>query len=255
MPNPRQAGRESQRRRSEIASEIGIGPAQRGRVRGEPPSDDEAGDRRRAGAQPCCRCGGLYDTGRLEQAACVSSGRRQDHCRKCCRAVKTGGIIDDPPDIVFEVQRVSPDEFAIAVHFPNLAQEAARKALSPRAAAKHNNIAAQERGARREIDDRFAPQAGAVEQDRLGRQEFESGAGPDRQGLFDRRRPPGRPIDLLGRGRGDMRRRSWCELDVDLEPVTGDEPARSRDDDRDRRIADGRRREQDPQRVALIEMS
>ena len=37
-------------------------------------------------------------------------------------------------------------------------------------------------------------------------------------------------------------------------PVSGDEPARCRDDDRDRRIACGRRRKQDAQRVALMEL-
>jgi hypothetical protein len=122
-------------------------------------------------------------------------------------------------------------------HFPDLTQEAAGEALSPRTAAKDHDVAAQKCRARREIDRRFAPQAGTVEQDRLGRQEFESGAGPDRQGLLDRRRPAGRPIDLLRRGRGDMRRRPRRELDADVQPVAGDEPARCRDDDRNRRIA------------------
>ena len=51
-----------------------------------------------------------------------------------------------------------------------------------------------------------------------------------------------------------MRRCSCGELDADIEPVTGDQPARRRDNDRDRRIACGGRREQDAQRVALIEM-
>ena len=80
-------------------------------------------------------------------------------------------------------------------------------------------------------------QAGTVEQDRLGRQKFESGVGPVRQGLLDDRGPAGRPVDLLRCGSCDMRRRSWGELDTDIQPVTGDEPARCRDDYRDRRIA------------------
>jgi hypothetical protein len=51
-----------------------------------------------------------------------------------------------------------------------------------------------------------------------------------------------------------MRRRSWGELDANIQPVTGDEPARCRDYDGDWRIACGRRRKQDAQRVALVEM-
>jgi hypothetical protein len=51
-----------------------------------------------------------------------------------------------------------------------------------------------------------------------------------------------------------MRRRPGGELNLDIQPVPGDEPARGSDDDRGRRIACGGRREQDAQRVALIEM-
>src|SRR5947209_10121562 len=197
---------------------------------------------------------GLDDTGRIEEAARVSCGWPQDQCCKGCCTVETSGIINDPPDIVLKMQRVSPDEVTVATQFPDFAQEAAGETLPARAAAKDHHVAAQERGARREIDDRFAVQAGAVEQDRLGRQEFESGAGPDRQRLIYGRRPAGRAIDLFRRGRGDMRYRTWSELDTYIQPVSGDEPARCRDDDRDRRIARGRRREQDAQRVALIEL-
>jgi hypothetical protein len=196
----------------------------------------------------------LDDTGRIKQAARVSSGRRQDHCRKCRRSVEAGGIVDNASDIILKVQRVSPDKLSIAAQFPDLAQEAAGEAFAASMAPKDHDIAAQKRGARHEINDRLALKARAVEQDRLGRQEFESGAGSNRQGLFDGRGPAGRPIDLLRRGRGDVRRRSWGELDADIQPVTGDEPARCRDDDRDRRIACGRRRKQDAQRVALVEM-
>src|SRR3954452_19657174 len=150
-----------------MASEVGIGAAQYGRVRSEPPGNNEPGDCRRAGTQPGDPAG-LYDTSSIEQSARVFCGRRQDHCRKGRCAVETGGIIDDPPDILLEMQRVSPNEVAIAAQFPDLPQTAAGKALSPRAATKDHDVAAQERGARREIDDRFAVQAGAVEQDRLG---------------------------------------------------------------------------------------
>jgi hypothetical protein len=51
-----------------------------------------------------------------------------------------------------------------------------------------------------------------------------------------------------------VRRGSWGEFDVDIELVPGDEPTRSRDDNRDRRIACGRCRKQNAQRVALVEL-
>src|SRR5260370_2664221 len=117
-----------------MASEIGIGAAQRGRLGSEPPGDDEAADCRRTGAQSRCRGGGLYDTGRIEQAARVSSGRRQDHCRKCRCTVKTGGIVDNASDIILKVQRVSPDKPSTAAQFPDLAHEAAGATFAARTA-------------------------------------------------------------------------------------------------------------------------
>ena len=105
---------------------------------------------------------GLDDTGRIEEAARVSCGWPQDQCCKGCCTVETSGIINDPPDIVLKMQRVSPDEVTVAAQFPDLAQEAAGEALAARAASKDDDITAQEPGARREIDDRFALQASAA---------------------------------------------------------------------------------------------
>jgi hypothetical protein len=79
-----------------MASDIGIGPAQHGRIRDEP-GNNEASDSRCPNARAHRRAGGLYDTGGFKQAACVFCGRRQNHCAKGRRAVETAGIIDDPP--------------------------------------------------------------------------------------------------------------------------------------------------------------
>jgi len=110
---------------------------------GEPPSDHETGDYRRAGAQFGCRGAGLNATGGIQEAARVSFRRPEDHRRKARRTVETSGIIDNPPDIVFQVQRVSPDKLAIAAQLPDLVQEAPGEALSSRTAAKDDDVAAQ----------------------------------------------------------------------------------------------------------------
>ena len=51
-----------------------------------------------------------------------------------------------------------------------------------------------------------------------------------------------------------MRSRSGRKPDRHIEAVAGNEPTRCRDNDGKRRIARSGRREQDAQRVALIEM-
>src|SRR5215472_11368041 len=101
-----------------MASEIGIGAAQRGCILGEPPSDHETGDGRRAGTQSGCRSAGLNATGGIQEAARVSFRWPEDHRRKARRTVETSGIIDNPPDIVFQVQRVSPDKLAVTAQLP-----------------------------------------------------------------------------------------------------------------------------------------
>ena len=52
-------------------------------------------------------------------------------------------------------------------------QKPAGEALAAGAAAEDDDVAAEEPGAGRELDPRLAAQTRAVEQDRLGRQEFE----------------------------------------------------------------------------------
>src|SRR5260370_1487570 len=92
---------------------------------------------------------------------------------------------DNARDIIFEVQRVSPNEFAVAPHFPDLAEKSVGEALAPRAAAKDHNITAEKSRARREVDARFATQAGAVEHARLRGQTIASRARTARAGCVD----------------------------------------------------------------------
>ncbi len=129
-----------------------------------------------------------------------------------------------------------------------------RKTLAAGAAAEHDNVTAEKRGTGAKLDDRRASQPGAVEQDRLGRQEFERRIGADRQRLPDRRRRAERAVDLFGGRSRHMRACLAIDPDGDVEPVAGDEPARGGDDRRLHRIAGFRRGEQHAQRIALIEM-
>ena len=48
-------------------------------------------------------------------------------------------------NVVFQVQRVSPDELTLAAHFPDLAEKSAGEVLAPRAAAKDDNVSAEKR--------------------------------------------------------------------------------------------------------------
>ena len=52
---------------------------------------------------------------------------------------------DNARNVIFEVQRVSPDELTLAAHFPDFAEKSAGEALAPRAAAKDHNVSAEKR--------------------------------------------------------------------------------------------------------------
>ncbi len=105
-------------------------------------------------------------------------------------------------EIFLQMKCISPDELAIATQLPDLAKKAALKALAPRPATQDDNIAAEKTRSRPELNYRLTPQAGAIEQDRLGRQKFEDSARADRQRLRDLRGSFHRAVDLLGRCRG-----------------------------------------------------
>jgi len=84
------------------------------------------------------------------------------------------------PARTFEMKCVSPNELAAAPHFPDLAQKSVGETLASRAAAKDYDIPAKKHATLPKLHHRFAQQAGTVEQDCLGRQEFEGSAGFDR---------------------------------------------------------------------------
>jgi hypothetical protein len=62
---------------------------------------------------------------------------------------------------------------AAPADLPDLAQEAAREPYAARPAAENDDVAAAKCGLARQIDDGFAVEPGTVEEDGLGRQEFE----------------------------------------------------------------------------------
>src|SRR6266446_346626 len=72
--------------------------------------------------------------------------------------------------------------------------------------------------------------------------------------LRDQRGRASRAIDLFGRGGSYVRRRVFLGLYDDRKPVAGDETARGGEQHRERDVARLGRREQDAQRIMLIEM-
>src|SRR5438128_2091809 len=163
-----------------MASELSIGPAQHGGIRSEPAGDDEPGDRGDAGSERGRRVGRLDCPSAVEKAARVLPRWRQDQGRERRCSTEAGGIVDDPDNVVFEVGSVAPDEPALAPHLPDFPKKSVGEALAACTAAKDHNVTAEKSGTWTELDDGLAPQAGAVEQDGLGRQEFESCTSGDR---------------------------------------------------------------------------
>src|SRR5580704_8969927 len=128
------------------------------------------------------------------------------------------------------------------------------QALAAGMAAEDEEAAAEKPGARPQLDDGLAPQPGTLEQDCFGRQVFQPGALAHRQTLSDRRGRAGRTVDLLRGGGGDLRGCASLHRYGYREPVAGDEAARGGEQYRERDVAALGRREQDAQRVVLIEM-
>src|SRR5262249_12462356 len=145
-------------------------------------------------------------------------------------------------------------ESTVAPHLPNLSQQSGGKALAARAAAEHDDVATEKPSASGEIHRRFAAQARAVEKDRPERQKFESGVGADRQGLPDNRRRSRRTVVCARGGAGARRRRAGGERDAKTKRAAGAGPAGGGKENRQWRIAEGGGREQNAQRVALIEV-
>src|SRR5215472_4236405 len=156
MPNSGQTRRQPQHYGSEMTSQIGVHPAQRRGVGGEPSRDAEACN----ASHPCLHTryggSGLYCPSATDEAAYIPAGRSRNHCRKSSRTVKTGGVINGAVDIILQMQRIAPDERTGAANLPHLAKQTAGETLSPRPPAQHDNLAAKKPGAGRQVDGRFA---------------------------------------------------------------------------------------------------
>src|SRR6266550_1492107 len=99
---------------AEMTAERRIGSMQLGGVGGKPAGDDYAGSERR------CRAGRLDRPSAVDKATRFLPRRGEDQSRKRCRAGETGRIVDDPGNIAFEVQCVSPNELALALNLPDI---------------------------------------------------------------------------------------------------------------------------------------
>ncbi len=135
-----------------MASKIGVGLAQQRGVGREPAGDGEPGDGGDAGRDTLGRAG-LDPAGAVDEGLRIAAGRGQDQGREPGGAGKARRIVDGPGDIAVEMQRVAPDEAALAPYLPDLAQQPARKALAAGAPTEDDDFAAEKRGAGREFDD------------------------------------------------------------------------------------------------------
>ena len=237
-----------------MASEIGIGAAQCERILAKPAGDQETVDDGCAGLQAGRGGALLNDASGVEEGAGIAIRRREDQRRARRCAGKTRRIGDHRGNIAVEVHRVTPGKGVAMPDFPTLMHEPMRQTFAACLSPKDKNAPAEKPGGGSKVDPCLSPHPGAVEQDRFGRQKFEPSACADRQMLRDRGRRAGRAIDLLG-GRGrHMRSSPLPHLNVNREPIAGDETARSRQQDCEIDIAGLGRGEQDAQRIALIQM-
>jgi hypothetical protein len=91
-----------------MASQIGVGAAQRQRVEAEPARDEEPADRGDPGAQPLFRGSLLDGACILDKPMRIAPRRAQDQRRASRGAVETGRSYDRG-DITVHMQRVAPD--------------------------------------------------------------------------------------------------------------------------------------------------
>src|SRR5258707_4091109 len=153
------------------------------------------------------------------------------------------------------METIAPDKPVVTPQLPGIVDEPPRHPLARGDAPEDEDFSGQERGIRSEVNKSAAAQPGAIEQDRFRREVFEPGAGTDLQGNVDGGIGPVRAIDLLGRLRGDMRRCVGSDIDADGEAIAADKPARGGEEDGNRRLARRRVREEDAQRIMLVEMT
>src|SRR5580658_6227169 len=102
------------------------------------------------------------------------------------------------------MQRIAPNQSAVAVHLPALVQQTFAKSLTHRDPAKDEDTAAEKPTIALEVDSCVPPQPCAIEQDRLRRQKFEPATALNSEALLDPDRRAGRAIDFLRRRAGNM---------------------------------------------------
>ena len=236
-----------------MASKFGIAAAQLHRI-AEPAGHQQPIDHRDPSPQPLGGASLLRRARRFEEETRLAVAWREDERRAGLGASKARGMIHDCGAVIFHMQRVTPQQRAVAIDLPALMQQPSAKPLAHRDAPKDEHPSAEKAAIASQIDAGRPPQPGAVEQDRFRRQEFEPAVVLDDKSLLDPRRRTGRAIDFLRRGAGDMRRRALPRPDCDFDPVAGDQSAGGRHQHRCRQIVYWRHWKQYTQRVALVEV-
>jgi hypothetical protein len=254
VPKPGKLRRKPSLRRAQMTGERDISSPEWRRLGGEEPHEEDTADERSAAAYPArgnrLPCAGEEGRGIRRRKQQGGTGGGAVETGRICRFVEQAAH-----RIVGEMETIAPDEPAVAPQLPGIVHEAPRHALTRGDASEDEDFSGQQDGVRREVDDRAAAQPGAIEEDRLQRQIFEAGPRPDAQRDIERGVRPGGAIDLLGRLSRDMCRGVGSDIDADGEAIAADEPARGGEENGDRRLARRRVREEDAQRIALIEMT
>ena len=127
------------------------------------------------------------------------------------------------------MERIGPDETAVAADAPGIMKKARVEGLAHRGPAQYQALHGKQPSPARDFGVKFAPEARAIEKDRLLREPFGPGPGSNCHADINLRCAVVRqgPVNLLGRLSCDRDTRSGPHIDVDADPIPSREtPAR-----------------------------
>src|ERR1700704_5863476 len=129
------------------------------------------------------------------------------------------------------MERIGPDETAVATDAPGIMKKARVEALAHRGPAQNQALHGKQLPPARDFSVKSASQARAIEKDRLLRKPFRPGPGFNCHADIDLRCAVVRqgPVNLLGRLSCDRDTRSGPHLDVDAAPIPSREAATRRE--------------------------
>jgi hypothetical protein len=127
---------------------------------------------------------------------------------------------------------IGPDETALAADAPGIMKKARVEGLAHRGPAQYYALHGKQPPPARNFCVKFAPEARAIEKDRLLRKPFRPGPGFNAHADINLRCAVVRqgPVNLLGRLSRDRDTRSGPHIDVDADPIPSREAATRREE-------------------------